>query len=90
MKVCSSQIEFIGRPLFVAMHGMAAKILERIFSFYAVSLPTNFDKNGVLYNVGWFIFVFWYETKIDILPLRNTLGWVADLDKSGRQCRQLV
>ena len=29
------------------------------FSFYDVSLPTNFDKNGALHYVGWFIFVFW-------------------------------
>ena len=31
----------------------------KIFSFYTVSLPTNFDKNSTLHYVGWFIFVFW-------------------------------
>ena len=75
MKVCSSQIEFIGAPLLVAMHvhGTGAKILEKLFSFYAVSLPTNFDENRALHNVGWFIFVFWYKTKIDVFSFEEHL-----------------
>ena len=92
MKVCSSQIEFIGAPLFVAGHGVGAKVLgKKIFSFYDVSLPTYFDKNSALHYVGWFIFVFWYKTKIDVFSFKEHLiGRAADLDKSGRQCRQLV